>query len=96
MRRETHEPWAITASLDALATLAVDQGEVQRAARLFGAAETSWNTHRLTFSPFGRDRHDCAVIAARSQLGEANFTAAWAAGQALLSDEVIALALGRQ
>ena len=96
LRREAHEPWAITASLDALATLAVDQGQAQRAARLFGAAETSWKTHRLTFSPFDRDRHDCAVMAARSQLGEADFAAAWAEGQTLLLDEAIALASCRQ
>jgi hypothetical protein len=81
--------------LDGLASLAVAQGQPERAARLGGAAAALARTVGLILSLpaplLRRAQHQFAQ--ARQVLGEAAFTAAWTAGEALPLEEALAEAL---
>ena len=81
-------------ALDALAAIAAAQEQVVRAARLWGAANSLREASGATISPSDRAKNDQAITAARAQLGEAAFAAAWAAGRAMRLEQAIAYALG--
>jgi predicted ATPase/Tfp pilus assembly protein PilF len=89
---ETKHPARLARTLEAFACLASRQGEAEAAARLFGAAETYFVTTKAPFEPTWRREHDRLVAGARTQLGEATFAAAWAAGAAMTLDEAAVLA----
>lgn len=78
--------------LDVVAVLATDIGELQRAARLIGAADGIRFRSGSEFAPF-RDRgeYQRAVQAVRDRLGDA-FGSAVAAGAALSTAEIVELA----
>jgi hypothetical protein len=83
----------VAEALRGLATVALALHEPERAVRLYAASEQLCNTHNVR-----RRRADLAELeqntaAARTQLGEAAFAAAWAAGQAQTLAEAVALAL---
>lgn len=90
---ELHERWDIAASLDALAAVAVGQGQVQQAARLFGAAATLYELIRWMQAPFEQDMHEHAVATVRSQLDESTFISSWAEGAAMTLDQAVQRAL---
>ena len=71
-------------------------GPAERGARLLSAADTLLDSIGLSLAawPETRADFDRYVAAARAQLDEATFAAAWAAGQALTLDQAIAEALG--
>jgi tetratricopeptide (TPR) repeat protein len=83
----------IAASLDSFATVAQRQGQPQRAARLFGAAQKLDETLQTCLSPDGLPGHAQSVLAVRSQLGAATFDVAFAEGRALSMDRAIEYAL---
>jgi hypothetical protein len=66
-----------------------------RAARLFGAVEAPHETLVAPLVPLYREYYQRRVTAARAQLDEAAFAAAWAAGRALTLAQAIAEALNR-
>jgi len=70
-------------------------GQAERAARLLSAAETLLDSIGLSLAawPEVRADFDRYVAAARAQLDEATFNAAWAEGRAMSLDQAIALAL---
>jgi hypothetical protein len=76
-------------------------GQLERAARLFGAAAAlratlgdaatrGWN---FQLAPASRDAYERQVAVARAALGEEAFAAAWAEGEALLPEQAIARAV---
>lgn len=77
-------------TLEAFACLAARQGQAETAARLFGAVEVYLAPTEGQFDPTLRLEHDRLVAIARTQLGEAAFAAAWAAGAAMTLDEAVA------
>jgi DNA-binding NarL/FixJ family response regulator len=83
----------ITASLIGLAATAALRGRPERAARLGAAAEALCEASGATPLPPFQAIHTQTAEAARAELGEAAFAAAWAAGQALPADGAIAEAL---
>jgi predicted ATPase/class 3 adenylate cyclase len=94
LRSELGGRWHISVCLMGLAGAASAQGRFMRAARLFGAAEALDEDIDALPSAIWRARYDIAVAAARAELDEATFAAAWAAGRALTLDQAIAEALG--
>jgi non-specific serine/threonine protein kinase len=80
--------------LDLLAVVAAAQGQVERAARLFGASERMLEDIQSQGinQPFLRD-HERQVAAARSGPEAASFSAAWAEGRALAMEAAVAYAL---
>jgi predicted ATPase/class 3 adenylate cyclase/DNA-binding XRE family transcriptional regulator/Tfp pilus assembly protein PilF len=79
--------------LEAFATLAVAQNQIQRSVRLFGAAESLSAGLRFEMSAKERAEHDQAVTVARAALGEEAFAAAWEEGKKMTLDEAVAYAL---
>jgi predicted ATPase/DNA-binding SARP family transcriptional activator len=83
----------IVKDLEGLAAVAVAQAHSERAARLFGAAEGLRELSGAPLAAADRAEHDRSVAAVRTALGEAAFTAAWAAGRALSLEQAVAQAL---
>ncbi len=79
--------------LEALAILASAQNQMERAARLIGAAESLYIPLRFEMSAAARTEHDQAVETTRAALGEDGFTAAYQEGSRMTLDEAIAYAL---
>jgi hypothetical protein len=78
--------------LEALAEAVHARGQPWRAARLLGAAAALRVALGAPLPSSARPAHDRCVAATRATLGEAAFAAAWAAGQTLSVEQVIAAA----
>ena len=83
-----HTP-LIARALEALACLAAAQGRMEEAGRLFGATETHAVAVETQLDPVWHADHKRWVAAARTQLGEEAFSAAWAAGAAMELEQAI-------
>lgn len=92
VRRDVGDKEGVAGSLERLAALVAAEGRADRAARLWGAAEVLRETINAPMAPASRAMHDQATAAARAQVGEAAFAAAWAAGRAMGLERAIALA----
>jgi predicted ATPase/DNA-binding CsgD family transcriptional regulator len=81
--------------LRGLAGVATSRGEPARAGRLWGAEEALREAAGLSLSPFERSHPDYEgyQAAARSQLDEAAWEAAWSEGRAMTPEEAIEYAL---
>jgi predicted ATPase/class 3 adenylate cyclase len=79
--------------LEGMACLAADEGEAERAACLFGAAEALREEAEIPLPPVDRAGYMHALDTVRAALGEAAFAAAWATGRMLPPDVAIARAL---
>jgi pimeloyl-ACP methyl ester carboxylesterase len=84
---------ALADCLDWQAALEAEQGDLARAVRLFGAADTHWRSsgaHRYApdEAAYAQD-----VAAVRAALNEQAFAAGWAEGAAMLPAQAIAYAL---
>jgi hypothetical protein len=91
--RDVGDRQGISHYLPALAGAAFGQGQLERAARLFGAGAVLRERLGADLPAIGRRSHDRGVAAVRAALGDADFEAAWAAGQALSLEQAIAEAL---
>jgi non-specific serine/threonine protein kinase len=82
-------------SLEGLASVAEAEGRIVRAARLWGAEEALLEKMEAAVYTYVPDRsvHRSRVAAARSQLDEEAFQAAWAEGRAMKPEQVIEYAL---
>ena len=87
MRREA------TSCIEVLAAIAHQQRESEVSARLFGAAAALRQASGTTPPPAERRLYQRVLAAVRTDLGEAAFGAAWAAGQAMPAEQATALAL---
>lgn len=86
--------WGVTVlSLDDLACLAVRNGEMERAARLFGAVERAFPGLPNTLSPIERGWREQELQAARAALEDELFQAQYDLGRSLPLDQVVAYAL---
>jgi predicted ATPase/class 3 adenylate cyclase len=75
--------------LEGLAAVAAAQGALPWAARLWGGAEVLREGMGMPIPPAYRADYERSVAAARSQLGEQAFTAAWAEGCSMTLDQVL-------
>jgi hypothetical protein len=89
---EAREVWGTARCLDGVAT-ALARADAVAAARLFGAGSTFRRATTVRRLP-AEDALVAAIVAGlRAELGEDGFASAWAAGEALAFDQVIAVAL---
>ncbi len=79
--------------LAGLAGTAALDGQSQRAARLWGAAESLRQSLGARPAPAARATRERLMSRVREQLGDSEFVAEWAAGQALSLEEAAAYAL---
>jgi len=73
--------------------VAAAQGRPGRAARLFGAAEALLQDVGAPMSPSNVADYERSVAAARAELDQATFEAAWAEGRMMPLEAAIELAL---
>lgn len=78
--------------LEGLARVAASHGHIERAACLWGAAESLREQIGAPLPPADRADYDRNVDAARAEMGEQLFAAAWASGRALTPDQAVAYA----
>jgi ATP/maltotriose-dependent transcriptional regulator MalT len=83
-------------SLQVLATLASEHGELEWAAHLHGAAELQREANGLTILPFLRPMHDESVARLRASLDEAILDELWQRGRATPLEKTVREALDRQ
>jgi tetratricopeptide (TPR) repeat protein len=90
---EAGDQLLIARCLTGLGRVALARARPARAARLLGTAAA--RRAACSFSAWPCERRECAryVSAARGQLDEAEFAAAWSEGEAMPLDQAIALAL---
>ncbi len=79
----------VAAALDALGVLAVGQGALRQGVRLLAAAARLRAAMGTPVRPADRPAVEGALAAARASLGDATFTDAWAAGQALPVEQLV-------
>jgi tetratricopeptide (TPR) repeat protein len=82
-----------SARLAELARLYGANGQPERAVRLLGAAEAVRQANACQVEPHTRQLEERALTEARSALGEAEFAAAWAEGQAMPLQQAVRYAL---
>jgi len=75
---------------EAFASVVAAQGELTWAARLWGSAEVLREAIGAPRPPFEHVSYQRSVDAARTQLGEKSFTAAWAEGRTMTSEQALA------
>jgi ATP/maltotriose-dependent transcriptional regulator MalT len=78
-------------ALEGLAAVVAAQGEPVWAARLWGAAEAQREVYSLPLPPVYRADYERAVAAARTQLDEQLFAAAWAEGRSMTLEQALAV-----
>jgi tetratricopeptide (TPR) repeat protein len=88
------EKWFLSRSMETLAEVMAAAGEYERAAHLFGAADTLREAVGASVLAFYRGDYERAIGAARTALGQQRFESCWTAGRALSPDEAVAYALG--
>jgi len=79
--------------LEGLAGVAVAQGQLERAARLFGAAEALREALGWRRWVFFQESYDRAVATTHARLGEKAWAAAWLEGRAMSLEQAAAYAL---
>ena len=85
--------WDVMECLRRIAGLSAEQQQAHRAAKLFGAVEALGETVNIKLPPLDRADLDRDVAAARAQLDEATFMAAWGQGRKMTLAQAIAFAL---
>ncbi len=86
--RALDDKWLTAFCLEELAAVVTAQGEAVWGARLWGAAETLRDMVGSPRPPVFRADYERSVAAARTQLGEKAFTAAWAEGRTMTPQQV--------
>jgi predicted ATPase/class 3 adenylate cyclase/DNA-binding CsgD family transcriptional regulator len=87
---EGNSTWDIDLFLEGLAGVVAAQGEPAWAARLYGAAAALRDANSIPIVPVYRGEYERSVAAARAQLGEQAFAAAWAEGRAMTAEQALA------
>lgn len=82
--------WLTAFCLEGLAIVVAAQREKTWAARLGGTAESLRESSGVILTPFERADYEPAVAAARAQLGEKIFAAAWLEGRAMTPEQAFA------
>jgi predicted ATPase/transcriptional regulator with XRE-family HTH domain len=85
--------WAIANSLEALAHLAVAQRQMERAVRLFSAAEALRQGLGAALYPVEQVEHNRSLATVRAALGDEALAAMWAEGKAMSLEQAIQYAL---
>lgn len=94
IRRGTWDRPGVARSLESFGALAVAEGEMERAARLYGAMEAAHELIRFIMAPIERDEREQGMTAARTALGDEAFTNAYEDGKKMSLEEAVGFALG--
>ncbi|MCC6447012.1 MAG: winged helix-turn-helix domain-containing protein [Armatimonadetes bacterium] len=94
-KRWTSSYWisALARAMELMAAVLISEGQPERAACLYGFAETIRLSMSVILPPVERPDYEYRVAALRSALSEEEFSSAWARGKAMSIEEAIAYAL---
>ncbi|MBN1170799.1 MAG: tetratricopeptide repeat protein [Micromonosporaceae bacterium] len=84
---------AMARSLAGLASVAVAQGQVTRAATLFGAVETFAEEHVLRLTPLESTVHQRDVEQVKARLSDSGVVSAWSSGRCMTLGQAAAFAM---
>ncbi len=90
LAREAGNRYGVGWNLIALAKVAADEGELEQAARLFGAADPLLRPGVINPLERVREDYERTVESVRMQLGEKAFAAAWAEGSKMTPEQALA------
>jgi predicted ATPase/transcriptional regulator with XRE-family HTH domain len=90
---KAENPRGIARCLTGIARLVADQGGLDEAARLLGAADAIGRSDGAVPAPDDRSRCERAAAAVEAALPEETFAAAWASGRALSPEQAVTEAL---
>ena len=90
LAREVGDKRNIASNLEGLASVVATQGEPAWAGRLWGAAEALRQNINMPLPPVYRADYEHSVAAARAQLGEKAFAAAWSQGRVMTPEQALA------
>lgn len=93
IRRERGDQRGMIGSLAGLATVFAADGDILRAARLWGAVEQRRAAIGVPLSQNERPRYERCVTAARTAASDASFESAWQEGRAMTLEQAVELAL---
>jgi hypothetical protein len=93
--QEIGDKVSVAATLEMIAFLLIDRGNVDGGLCLLGAAEAQREILNSPIIPRDRPRYDQFLAAAREQRNTDDFQSAWVAGRKLSLDEAVAFALNR-
>jgi non-specific serine/threonine protein kinase len=93
IRRRTDEDVNIPYSIEGYAAIAAHEGDLDRAARLYGAAASLRDRFECPLPPVQQERLDRKVGTLRERMGEAGFEAARSSGYSLTYEEAVECAL---
>ncbi len=93
LARQSDEKEVAADALNGFAALAAAQGQAEKAAALFGAAEALFLALNIAPAPVIRAEYERNVAGARAQMAEADFTAAWSAGRRMTPEQAMNYAL---
>jgi predicted ATPase/transcriptional regulator with XRE-family HTH domain len=93
LNREMVDRRGMAACIVVLASVASTQGQLVRAAQLFGAAEAILSSIAAPLLPADQREYERYVGALRGQLGQAELAAAWAEGCSMTIEQAVAFAL---
>jgi hypothetical protein len=83
----------VQSALEGFACLAGAEGEAERAARLWGAAQALHETQGIPRDTDFLAEADARISAVRSSMGEEVWEEAWRKGRAMTLDEAVSYAL---
>jgi tetratricopeptide (TPR) repeat protein len=83
----------IPAHLDAFAHIAALQGQDERSAKLFGAAQAGRERYEIPVPPVERAEYDASLTSLRQTFGEARLVQLLAEGRAMKIEEAVAYAM---
>jgi hypothetical protein len=96
VRREIGDTGGSAWCLERLAEVALARGQAERAVQLFGAAAALRASIGSVMDPVDQQAYESRLAALRAELGEAQFTACWNAGQTMTLAQAAAQALEDQ
>ena len=91
--RDSGDRYHLPYALEASAWATRDQGDVERSARLYGAAAAVRASTHAVLAPHEATDREHKIEALRESMSAAAFERGWVAGQRMLPEEAIALAL---
>jgi predicted ATPase/class 3 adenylate cyclase len=93
VRKEIGDRGGIAFCLERLAEVAIGKHEAEKAARIFGAAESMRASLRSMIDPVDKAEYELNVASLRAELGEGKFNSAWEEGQKMTLVQAVDYAL---
>ena len=94
LRRALGARQGVARCLDILGEVAVARGNLERAARIYGAVDSMWQAIGFARALDEVDRYERELESIRQALGERAFSSAWEVGRALDTDDAVREGMG--